>query len=70
MVSFSRNRFLAILALVCTPLSIFGGPKITVDTADINFGTIMEGQMSSVKHTYKIKNTGDSVLKIKNVKAG
>jgi hypothetical protein len=70
MLSLSRTRFLAVLALACTPLSIFGGPKITVDTADINFRTIMEGQMSSIKHIYKIKNTGDSVLRIKSVKAG
>jgi hypothetical protein len=70
MISSCRNRFLAVLALVCTPLSIFGGPKIAVDTADINYGTIMEGQVASIKHVFKIKNTGDSVLLIKSVKAG
>ena len=70
MLSSHRNRFLAVLALACSPLAIFGGPKIEVDTANINFGTIMEGQVVSIKHVFKIKNTGDSVLLIKGVKAG
>ena len=70
MASFARNRFLAVVALACAPLSIFGGPRITVDTAEIDFGTLVEGQVAVIKHVFKIKNTGDSVLQIKNVRAG
>lgn len=70
MIASSRNRILAIVAVALAPLSIFGGPKIAVDTAEFNAGTIIEGQVPSIKHLYKIKNTGDTVLRIKSVKAG
>lgn len=65
-----RNRFLAVLALACAPLSLMAGPKITVDTADADVGTIIEGQVPIISHAFKIKNTGDSVLRITSVRAG
>jgi hypothetical protein len=62
----------AFLFAAALPVSIMAAPaaKITVDTADYNAGTIIEGQMTVLKHTFVIKNTGDSVLKIQNVKPG
>jgi hypothetical protein len=67
-----RRHPFAFLLAAALPVSILAAPsaKITVDTADYNAGTVIEGQMSSVKHTFVIKNTGDSVLKILNVRPG
>jgi hypothetical protein len=68
--SFLQKRFIAALALACCPLSLMAGAVISVDTADFDFGTIIEGQAPLIKHVYKIKNKGDSILLVKNVKAG
>jgi hypothetical protein len=46
------------------------GAVISVDLADFDAGTIVEGQTPLIKHVYKIKNKGDSVLQVKSVKAG
>jgi hypothetical protein len=77
MSSNARKRFLAAVAVACCPLSLMAGAVIStagavisVDTADIDFGTILEGQKTVVTHKYKIRNTGDSALHIKSVKAG
>jgi hypothetical protein len=43
---------------------------IEVDTADFKADTIREGQVPVILHVFKIRNTGDSVLLIKNVRAG
>ena len=62
----------AFLVAALLPASIPAAPaaKITVDSVDYNAGTIMEGQMPSLKHTFVVKNTGDSVLKIQTVRPG
>jgi hypothetical protein len=46
------------------------GPMIAVDSAEFDFGAIKAGSVSSLKHVFKIKNTGDSVLVIKEIKPG
>ena len=58
------------LSLMLVPAAISAGPKISVDSADFDIGTIHEGQFKSIKHTFKVKNTGDSVLVIQSVKPG
>ena len=68
--SFLQKRFIAALAVAHCPLSLIAGAVISVDTADIDLGSVLEGQTPVVVHQYKIKNTGDSVLLIKRVKAG
>jgi hypothetical protein len=68
--SFLQKRFIAALALACCPLSLMAGAVISVDLADFDAGTIVEGQTPLIKHVYKIKNKGDSVLQVKSVKAG
>ena len=67
-----RKHPFAFLLAVALPVSVMAVPtaKITVDTADYNAGTIIEGQMPLFKHSFMIKNTGDSVLKIQNVRPG
>ena len=47
------------------------GPQITViDTPDFDVGSIRENTVSSVKHVFKVRNTGDSTLTIKEIKPG
>jgi hypothetical protein len=48
----------------------FSAPEISVDTATYDLGVIYEGKRDSAMHTFKVKNTGDSVLLIKSVKPG
>ncbi len=64
----SIQRFFVILLLFF--VSLKAAPMIKVDSADFDMGTIKEGEHKSIKHTFIIKNTGDSVLKIEKVKPG
>ena len=50
--------------------SLPAAPMISVDSANFDFGTIREGEQKSVKHTFKIKNSGDDTLVIDKVKPG
>ncbi len=61
-------KSLGIAALVSS--SLWAAPMMTVDTVDHNLGTIREGSKASVSHSFKIKNTGDSVLVIRDVRPG
>jgi hypothetical protein len=59
--------------LVCLSAGAFvasGSPEISIDTATYDLGVIYEGKRDSAMHTFKVKNTGDSVLLIKSVKPG
>jgi hypothetical protein len=50
--------------------ALFAGPKIYVKNQHFDAGLIREGEKLSVKHAFKIKNTGNAPLKIKKVKPG
>jgi hypothetical protein len=56
--------FMGGTALVCA------SPEISVDTPTCDLGIIYEGKMPSATHVFKVKNTGDSTLHIKEVKPG
>jgi hypothetical protein len=59
--------------IVCLTAGAFAAskaPEISVDTATYDLGVIYEGKRDSAMHTFKVKNTGDSVLVIKSVKPG
>jgi hypothetical protein len=59
--------------LVCLSAGSFvasGAPEISIDTATYDLGIIYEGKRDSAMHTFKVKNSGDSVLSIKSVKPG
>ena len=58
------------LAAVLISSSLWSSPMISVDTTDYDLGVIREGTRASVSHAFKIKNTGDSVLVIKDVRPG
>ena len=47
-----------------------GAPLISIDSATYDLGVIYEGKRDSAMHSFKVKNTGDSVLLVKSVKPG
>jgi hypothetical protein len=66
---FSKMHATAIAAIVF-PAALFASPMVQIDTVDAKLGNIYEGQQTSAKHVFKLKNTGDSVLLIQSVKPG
>lgn len=62
-----RNLILGVMTI---PAVLFASPNISVDSADFDLGTLLQGEVQTAKHTFKFKNTGDSVLVIKQVKPG
>jgi hypothetical protein len=68
---FKKNRLAAMIcALMAGSAATFSSPQISVDSANFDLGNVRSGKVGSVKHVFKIKNTGDSVLVIKQVKPG
>jgi len=55
---------------VCFPVGALAGPKILVDTMEVNVGTIHEQETKILTHTFAIKNTGDSPVGIYNIRPG
>jgi hypothetical protein len=69
--TFKKNRLAGmILAVLTGTAATFSSPEISVDSANFDLGVIRTGKVVSAKHAFKIKNTGDSVLIIKQVKPG
>jgi len=66
---FSKMHATAMAAIVI-PAALFASPMVTIDSIDAKLGNIYEGQVTSAKHTFKLKNTGDSALVIQSVKPG
>jgi hypothetical protein len=60
-----RHSGVALLATLLTAAAAFAAPELSVDKGTYNFGTITQGK--KVQHDFVIKNTGDSVLQIKEV---
>jgi uncharacterized cupredoxin-like copper-binding protein len=55
----------ALLATLLSTATAFAAPELSVDQGTYNFGTITQG--NKVQHNFVIKNSGDSVLQIKEV---
>jgi hypothetical protein len=51
-------------------VTTFAGPKIEFDTKAFNCGTAVEGVTEKIQATFIVKNVGDSILKLTNVKPG
>ncbi len=51
-------------------IAAHAGAVISVDQAEFDVGTILEGSTSSVMHDFTIRNTGDADLVIKDVRPG
>ncbi len=58
-----------LLGIFSMQLSVTAAPMISVDSADVNVGTVYEGTGKSVKHVFTIKNTGDEPLIIERIRA-
>jgi hypothetical protein len=56
--------------LLVVPAACKTGPLISVDSEEVNLGTIKQGTRASAKYVFKVKNTGDSVLVIRDVRPG
>jgi hypothetical protein len=67
----NKNRLPGfVISLMAGTAFIHASPEISVDTATYDLGIIYEGKMPSATHVFKVKNTGDSTLFIKQVKPG
>lgn len=56
--------------MLVVPAACSTGPQISADAEEFDAGNIKGGAVSSVKHVFKIKNTGDSVLVIRDARPG
>ena len=56
--------------LMVIPAACKTGPLISIDSEEVNLGVIKPGEKTSVKYVFKVKNTGDSVLVIRDVRPG
>lgn len=54
------------LNLFC--LTLTAAPQLNVDTTTFDCGTVIEGKKDKIAALFEIKNTGDSPLKIENVR--
>jgi hypothetical protein len=61
---------IAAIATIGITTELAASPKIEVDTPDVNVGLLQEGKQKLAEHVFKVKNTGDSVLVIKQVRPG
>jgi hypothetical protein len=50
--------------------TIFAGPKIEFESKTFNSGIALEGKTEKIKASFIVKNVGDSVLKLENVRPG
>ena len=66
----SSLRMLLAMVIVIFPAATFSSPEMKVDSADFNAGIVREGAVQLVKHTYIVRNTGDSALIISEVRPG
>jgi hypothetical protein len=67
----NKNRLICLIASLLGGSSVaFALPEISVDSATFDLGVIYEGKMPAATHVFKVKNTGDSTLFIKQVKPG
>jgi hypothetical protein len=58
-------RVIVCMALSWAPQSI--GPNLVLDGSDFNAGQVLQGE--TIEHTITIRNSGDRILMIKDVKA-
>ena len=59
-----------VISLITGASIIHASPEISIDTATYDLGIIYAGKTASATHVFKVKNTGDDTLFIKEVKPG
>jgi hypothetical protein len=62
------SRIYSFFALFIIASSLSAAPKIQFDTKTFQCGTIVEGKPGVVKSVFNIKNIGDEVLRLENVR--
>jgi len=62
-----RIPLLGLLGSLFVATSALAAPELTVEQGAYNFGTVAQGK--KVQHTFTIRNTGDSPLQIRQLKA-
>ncbi len=65
-----RRLNLLPVSLILIPASLLSAPLITVDSPTFNCGVIQESKADKLKASFVLRNTGDEVLKIQNVRPG
>ena len=58
-----------LLTVLGIPSGLFADPVISIDSVKFNVDTIVQGQVSHVRHEFAIRNSGTSVLRINRVRA-
>lgn len=64
------TRFAAALIVSVLASSLYAGPKIVFDTKTFKCGEVIEGKVEKLNAVFNIKNTGNAVLKLTNVRPG
>jgi hypothetical protein len=64
------RRIIWLAGVLWFPAGAAAGPKVAIDTLEVNFGTVYEIKSRFLTHIFNIKNTGDSPLEIYNIRAG
>lgn len=58
--------FIVILCILCAQSTLNAAPALTCPNPTFNFGTT--NSTATIKHTFKLENTGDQTLNITSVK--
>jgi hypothetical protein len=66
----SRKLLFVVIPTLVSFSSLLASPNIEFNSKVVNCGTFYEGSIEKLHATFIVKNTGDSVLKINNVKPG
>lgn len=56
----------AVFLILLLPVGLWAGPRVEFSETQFDFGVLPQG--STVTHTFSLKNTGDTPLKIESIK--
>lgn len=65
-----KTVYLIITFLCFTLFFVDAGPIIEVDNAHVEIGSIRKEERKIIRHLFKVKNTGNEILRINRVKPG
>ena len=63
-----RSGIISVTVISIVAGSLFAGPRIAFDTTDYQCGNIAEGIVDTVQAVFNVKNVGDAVLKLREVR--
>lgn len=65
-----RRCLVSIVAVSLCAGSLLAGPKIEFDTKSFQCGNVAEGKVDKIQAVFHVKNTGDALLILKEVRPG